>query len=200
MNEALFKIGYGLYVLSAHEGGKDNACIANTFIQVTSAEPFVCLITVNKQTLTHDMIKNTGKFNLSVLTENAPFDIYKRFGYQSGKKADKFSGIKSVARSKNGLLYLTENTNAFLSCTVTGAADYGTHTLFTAQLTESAVLSDAESVTYAYYQRHIKPKPAAAAKKGYRCVICNYIYEGEPLPPDYICPICKHGAADFVKL
>ena len=197
--EALFKIGYGLYVLSAQDGGKDNACISNTFLQVTSAEPFVCVITVNKQNLTHGMILNSKKFNLSVLTEKAPFEIYKRFGYQSGKNADKFAGLKGLSRSLNGLYCLTEYANAFLSCRVTNTADFGTHTMFIAELTESAVLSNDNGVTYAYYQQFVKPKPGAAKIQGYRCAVCNYFYEGETLPPDFICPICKHVVSDFVR-
>jgi flavin reductase (DIM6/NTAB) family NADH-FMN oxidoreductase RutF/rubredoxin len=198
--EALFKVGYGLYLLSAKENGRDNACIINTLLQVTSASPVVCVITVNKQNLTCEMIRNTKVFNLSVLTEKAPFELYKCFGYQTGRTADKFGEYGgSISRSKNGLIYLTDNANAFLSFNVTGTVDFGSHTMFTAEMTESEVLTDDESVTYCYYQRCVKPKPQKAKTSGYRCRICSYFYEGETLPPDYVCPICKHGAEDFVK-
>jgi flavin reductase (DIM6/NTAB) family NADH-FMN oxidoreductase RutF len=198
--EALFKIGYGLYLLSANEKGRDNACIVNTFLQVTSVSPFVCVITVNKQNLTCEMIRNTKTFNLSVLTEKTPFGLYQCFGYQSGKAVDKFGKYGGrISRSKNGLIYLVENANAFLSFNVTGTADFGSHTMFTAEMTEGEILTDDASVTYSFYQRNVKPKPQQAKKSGYRCKICNYFYEGEILPPDFVCPLCKHGVADFVK-
>ena len=146
------------------------------------------------------MIKNTKMFNLSVLTENAPFELYKCFGYQTGRKADKFGEYGGpISRSKNGLIYLTEIANAFFSFNVTGTVDFGSHTMFTAEMTESEVLADDESVTYSFYQRFVKPKPQKAKKPGYRCKICNYFYDGDILPQDYVCPICKHGAEDFVK-
>jgi flavin reductase (DIM6/NTAB) family NADH-FMN oxidoreductase RutF len=148
------------------------------------------------------MIMNTKKFNLSILTEDAPFALFKRFGFQSGANADKFEGFSDYSRSANGLVYINKHTNAYLSLNVTGTADYGSHTMFTAELTENVALSDEPSVSYDYYQKFIKPKPKAApegGKTGYRCAICGYFHEGETLSPDFICPICKHGVADFIK-
>lgn len=200
LQRALFKVGYGLYCLSVKDNDKDNACIINTFLQVTSTSPVVCVITVNKQNLTGEMILNTKQFNLSVLTEKAPFELYQRFGYQTGRNVNKFDGYESrTSRSKNGLIYLAENANAFFSFQVTGTADFGSHVMFTAEMTECGVLSDEESVTYRYYQRFVKPVPQSAKKSGYRCKICDYFYEEDVLPPDFVCPICKHGAENFVK-
>ena len=198
-NKTLYKLGYGLYVLTAHAGGRDNGCIVNTVLQVTSS-PLVGVIAVNKQNYTHDMILRSKKCNVSVLTTETPFDVFKHFGFQSGAKVDKFSDYANVARSENGILYLTQNTNAYLSFDVSDTIDFGTHTMFRANITGGEALDEAESVTYAYYQKHIKPRPAPAQKTGWRCTICNYIYEGDPLPADFICPICKHGAVDFVKI
>ena len=197
--DALFKIGYGLYVLTANEGEKDNGCIINTVMQVTS-NPLQVEIAVNKQNYTHDIIKNTKKFNISILTENSKFDVFKRFGYQSGKNTDKFANFYDTKRSPNGLLYITKDTNAFMSAYVKQEVDLGTHTLFIGQLVASEVLSDEPTVSYDYYQKNIKPKPENVKKSGWRCKICGYIYEGDPLPEDFICPLCKHGAADFEKI
>ncbi len=199
-NKALFKIGYGLYVLTAKEGEKDNGCIVNTVMQVTSGSPCLAVCAVNKRNYTHDMIINGGTFNLSVLTEAAPFGVYERFGFHSGRDTDKLAGFSGVARSENGLLYLTDFANAALSLRVTGTADFSTHTLFTAEITDAKLLSDAPSVTYDFYQRNVKPKPEEKKVKGWRCEICGYVYEGEELPPDFICPLCKHGVGDFVKI
>lgn len=198
--EALFKIGYGLYALSAKHNNKDNASIVNSFMQITSAEPFMCVLAVNKQSLTHDMIKESKEFNLSCLTTKAPFELYKQLGFQSGRNTDKISGLSGISRSKNGLIYLTQNTNAFLSFNVTDITNFNSHTLFTAQPLESEVLSNAESVTYNYYHQFIKPKPETSKARGYRCKICNFVSEEDVLPPDYECPICYHGVADFVKI
>ena len=196
---ALFNIGYGLYVLTANDGEKDNGCIINTVMQVTS-NPLQIGIAVNKQNYTAGMIQKTKKFNLSILTEASSFEIFKRFGFQSGKTADKFAGFPDVNRSPNGLLYVTQNTNAFMSAYVKQEIDLGTHILFIAQLVASEILSEKPTVTYTYYQRNIKPKPQETKKSGWRCKICGYVYEGEVLPPDYICPLCKHGAEDFEKI
>ena len=200
-NSALFKIGYGLYVLSAKEGEKDNGCIVNTMMQVTQ-NPLVVVLGVNKLNYTHDMIKDTGKFNVTALAESAPFDLFKQFGFQSGREADKFDGVDYAQRSENGLLYLDKYATAFYSCDVLETMDFGTHTLFKAEVKDAKVLSGEESITYSYYQSHTKPKPQAVkyTKTVWRCKICGYIYEGEELPPDFICPICKHGAADFEKI
>ncbi|MCU6762837.1 Anaerobic nitric oxide reductase flavorubredoxin [uncultured Roseburia sp.] len=198
---ALFKLSYGLFVLSAKDGEKDNGCIINTVTQLTDT-PKRLTIAVNKQNLTHDMILKTGMFNVSVLTEDVPFKVFQHFGFQSGREADKFDGSIKAVRSRNGVVYLPDYTNAFISGKVIDALDYGTHTLFVAEITEACILSQEPSVTYAYYFEHIKPKPQPAEenKKGFVCKICGYVYEGETLPADFICPLCKHGAEDFEPL
>ena len=191
-------ISYGLYVVTAEEY-KDNGCITNTACQVTTT-PNRITLAVNKTNLTHDMIAHTGKFNVSILSEEAPFAYFTRFGFQSGRRADKFDGFEEVARSENGLYYLTKGTNAFVSAQVCQSIDLGTHTLFIADVTESAVLSDVPSMTYAYYHANVKPRAAKPKKTVWRCRICGYEYEGEELPADFVCPWCKHGAADFEKI
>ena len=196
---ALFKIGYGLYVLTAREGEKDNGCIVNSVMQVTS-EPLQVAVCVNKNNYTCEMIQRTRKFNISVLTESADFEIFKRFGYQCGKEVNKFANFYDIKRSPNEVLYITKNTNAFMSAFVQQEVDLGTHIMFIAQLVAAEILSDEATVTYDFYQKNIKPKPNATEKKGWRCKICGYIYEGENLPKDFICPICKHGAIDFEKI
>ena len=200
-NQAMFALSYGLFVLSAREGERDNACIINTAAQVTDT-PKRISITVNKQNLTHDMILKTGVFNLSVLSQDASFAQFQQYGFRSGRDtADKFDGAEPV-RTANGLRYEPAGTNAVLSGKVIQTLDCGTHTLFLAEVTEARVLSDVPSATYAYYFEHIKPKPQPAAEKktGFVCKICGYVYEGETLPEDYICPLCKHGAEDFEPL
>ncbi len=198
---AMFRFSYGLYILSAREGEKDNACIINTACQLTDT-PKRITIAVNKKNYTHDMILRTGVFNLSVLDQNVPFSEFKRFGFCSGRDTDKFAGCGDALRSENGLRYLPQFSNALISGRVISTVDGGTHTLFLAEVTEARVLSDVPSVTYQYYFDHIKPKPAPTAEKktGWVCKICGYIYEGEELPPDFVCPLCKHGAEDFEKL
>ena len=196
--KALSKIGYGLYVLTANDE-KDNGCIINTVMQVTS-NPLQIAIAVNKRNYTTAMIQKTRKFNISVLSEKADFNIYKHFGYQSGKEVNKFENFSDTKRSPNGVLYITSGTNAYMSAYVQQEIDLGTHFLFIGQLVASENLSDDKSATYEYYQNNVKPKPETNNKKGWRCKICGYIYEGEELPADYICPICKHGAVDFEKL
>ena len=197
---AFFKLSYGLFVLTAREGEKDNGCIINT-TQLLTDTPKRITIAVNKQNLTHDMILRTGVFNVSVLTEKVPFKVFQHFGFQSGRDTDKFAGWEGP-RSANGLCYLPEYTNALLSGRVISTADYGTHTLFVAEVTEARILSEEPSVTYSYYFQHIKPKPQPQAeqKKGFVCKICGYVYEGDTLPEDFVCPLCKHGAADFEPL
>lgn len=197
-NAAMFKLSYGLYVLSAKDGAKDNGCIINTAAQVTTT-PNRITIAVNKQNYTHDMIKATGIFNVSMLDETVPFDVFKTFGFQSGRDADKFQEV-AFERSANGIAYVKDHTAAFISGKVVSEVDLGTHTLFLADVTDGEMLSGKEAVTYSYYQSNIKPKPEAVKKTGYRCKICGYVYEGEPLPEDFICPICKHGAIDFEKI
>jgi len=200
---AMFKFSYGLFVLTAKDGAKDNGCIINTAMQITST-PLRISMTVSKSNFTHDMILKTGLFNISVLDTSVPFEIFKQFGFQSGRDTDKFANTSNdkKKRSQNGILYIPENTNCVISGKVINSYDYDTHTIFTADVTESAILSKEPSVTYQYYFDNIKPKPEPVkeSKKGFICKICGHIYEGDTLPADYICPICKHGAADFEPL
>ena len=197
--KALFKIGYGLYVLTANDGIKDNGCIINTVMQVTS-NPCQIGVAVNKLNYTNKMIQTNKKFNVSVLSENVKFDVFKHFGFQSGASVNKFENYTDMKRSPNGLYYITKDTNAYMSAYVKQEIDLGSHTLFIAQLVGAETLSDAPTVTYDYYQKNIKPKPQETKKSGWRCKICGYVYEGEELPPDFICPWCKHGAEDFEKI
>ncbi len=195
-NNSIFKISYGLFVLSAKEGDKDNGCIINTVQQVTQ-EPLKITVAINKDNFTHDMIKRTGEFNVSVLTEDVPFEIFERFGFESGRDTNKLDGFSSVSRTENGIFYLTEYVNAVISGKVIEEVDCGTHTLFVAEVCAGMVVSKEPSVTYQYYFDHIKPKPQ---KKGYVCKICGYVYEGSELPDDFVCPWCKHGAVDFEEI
>ena len=198
---AMFKLSYGLFILTAKDGAKDNGCIINTASQVT-AQPNRITIAVNKNNYTHDMIKKTGVFNISVLSQDATFDAFKHFGFQSGADTDKFAGYEDVQRSANGLYYVTKGVNALISGRVTEMKEFETHTLFIADVTECRVLSDEPSVTYAYYFEHIKPKPQPTQEKRtvWVCKICGYEYEGEEIPEDFICPLCKHPASDFEKV
>ncbi len=196
--KAMFTLSYGLFVLTAKEGDKDNGCIVNTVIQVTTT-PNRIIAVVNKANYTHDMIMNTKEFNVSVLTTSTPFDVFKRFGFASGKDTDKFAGFDEP-RSANGIKYIPQYANAFMSGKVIETIDVGTHTIFIADVTEAKVLSEEKSVTYEYYFANIKPKPQPEKKKGYVCKICGYVYEGEELPEDFVCPWCKHGAVDFEPL
>jgi len=198
-NKALFNIGYGLYVLTARDGAKDNGCIINTVMQVTS-NPVLLAIGVNKQNYTHDMIIKSKEFNISVLTTNTPFKVFEHFGFQSGRKVNKFENCEVELRSENGILYLPKFINSYLCCKVIETIDFGTHSMFKAEVIDAKTISDEDTVTYTYYQKNIKPKPQPTQKTGWRCNICGYIYEGETLPPDFICPICKHGAVDFTKI
>lgn len=200
-SNTMFKLSYGLFVLTAREGDKDNGCIINTTTQLT-VSPNRIAIAVNKANATHDMILNTGVFNVSILSQDAPFTLFQHFGFQSGRNVDKFAGYEGAVRSANGLMYLTGAVNGMISAKVVDTTDYGSHTLFVAEVTEARILSDVPSVTYQYYFDHIKPKPQPTDEKkvGYVCKICGYVYEGEVLPPDFICPLCKHGAEDFEKL
>ena len=201
---AMYKLTYGLFVLTAKEGEKDNGCIINTAGQVTS-EPNRISIAVNKANYTHGMVERTGRFNISMISEAADFALFQRFGFQSGRDTDKFAGFESsVKRSENGLLYVTAGTNAFISAKVEQMLDLGSHTLFIAAVEDMDVLADVPSTTYDYYQKNIKPKPEEKKEKTgktiWRCTICGYEYEGEELPADFICPICKHPASDFEKV
>ncbi|MCI8316484.1 MAG: flavin reductase [Lachnospiraceae bacterium] len=197
--KAMYNLTYGLFILTAKEGDKDNGCIVNTVSQVTT-EPNRIVVAVNKKNYTHDMIVRTGIFNVSILTEKSKFETYQHWGFQSGAEVDKTIAI-SFARSENGVIYIAEETNAYLSAKVVSATDLGTHTLFLADVTGGEVLSQDSSVTYSYYQSNIKKAPAAASKKkGFVCTVCGYIYEGEELPADFVCPWCKHPASDFKRL
>jgi len=197
---AMFKLSYGLFVLSAKEGEKDNGCIVNTVTQITES-PLRISVTVNKANFTREMILNTGEFNVSILTENTPFRIFENFGFHSGRDTDKFASFTNEMRAANGIRYLSEHTNAIICAKVTESLDYETHTLFIADVTQAFVITSEPSLTYQYYFDHIKPKPQVPkeGKKGFVCKICGYVFEGENLPDDFICPLCKHGAKDFER-
>ena len=194
-SKALFNIGYGLYVVTSNDGKKDNGLIVNTVAQVAS-NPNKIAVTINKQNYSHHVIKNTGKMNINCLTVDAPFSVFESFGFRSGRSVDKFAG-ETVLRSDNGLAILTRYINAYMSVEVEQYIDLGSHGMFICSIVESKVLSDAESMTYSYYHASVKPKPKTEGKKGYVCKICGYVYEGDPLPEDFVCPLCKHGAEDF---
>lgn len=202
--KAMYKLSYGLFVLTAKRGEKDNGCITNTAIQVTS-EPNRISIAVNKANYTHDMVLETWKFNVSIISEKADFDLFKHFGFQSGRDVDKFADFTDCARAENGIFYITKGTNAVISAEVEQSIDLGSHTLFIAKVTDLMVLDAASSATYEYYQNNIKPKPQAVGTTPtgqtiWRCRICGYEYVGEELPEDFICPLCKHPASDFEKV
>lgn len=192
---ALFKIGYGLYVVTCHDGKRDNGLIVNTVAQVTST-PNRIAVTINKQNYSHHVIKQTGIMNVNCLSVETPFKIFENFGFQSGRSVDKFSEMVPL-HSDNGLAFLPKYINSFMSLKVEQYLDLDTHGMFICSVTEARVLSDKETVTYSYYQSNIKPKPETAGKKGFVCKVCGYVYEGDELPEDFICPLCKHGAADF---
>ncbi len=192
---ALFKIGYGLYVVTSHDGKKDNGLIVNTVTQVTNT-PNRIAVTINKENYSHHVIKQTGKMNINCLTVEAPFAVFEKFGFQSGRNVDKFADCEPL-RSDNGLIFLPRHINAFLSLKVEQYVDLDTHGMFICSVSEARVLSDRETMTYTYYQDHVKPKPQTDGKKGFVCKVCGYVYEGDELPEDFICPLCKHGAADF---
>ena len=202
--KVLNRLSYGLFVLTASQDGKDNGCIINTAAQVAS-DPLTISVAVNKANLTCDMIKETKKFTISILSEDAKFDTFKRFGFQSGHDVDKFDGFSACKRAQNGTMIVTEGTNAYISVDVTMYLDLGSHLLFIGTPTEGELLSDVPSATYSYYHSNIKPKPqkvgvAPDGQTVWRCVICGYEYVGEELPEDFICPICKHPASDFEKV
>ena len=197
--KALFKLSYGLFLLTAREGEKDNGCIVNTVMQVAN-DPVHISVSVIKKNLTCEMIQRTGVFSVSVLTEDTPFSVFQRFGMQSGRDADKFADYPGAVRGENGLFYDTA-ANAVLMAKVEQSFDLGSHMLFIATLAEARTLSDLPSCTYAYYQSDIKPKPAKPAedgKKRWVCAVCGYVYEGDEVPDDYECPLCHHGKEDFV--
>ena len=196
--KALFKIGYGLYVVTVSDGTKDNGLIVNTVMQLTS-DPCRVAVAVSKSNYSHDVIKNTGKMNVNCLTEAAPFKVFEVFGFQSGKDVNKFADC-DPKRSANGLVVLPRYINSYLSLAVEQYVDLGTHGMFICAVTESEVISDEASMTYAYYHANVKPKPAAKQKKGYVCKICGYVYEGEELPEGFVCPWCKHGTEAFEEI
>ena len=199
--KVMYALSYGLFVLTARQDGRDNGCVVNTVQQVTTTPNRIC-VAVNKANLTHDMVLATGVFNVSILTTDVPMEIFQHFGFQSGKNVDKFDNFYDYNYTDNGVAFLTRYASGVISAKVVQSIDLGTHTMFIADVTDLKALYEQESVTYAYYQANIKPKPApkAAGKKGWRCRICGYVYEGDPLPADFVCPICKHGASDFEPL
>lgn len=192
---ALFKIGYGLYVVTSNDGKQDNGLIVNTVTQV-SDQPHRVAVNINKQNYSHHVIKQTGKLNVNCLSVDAPFEIFERFGFQSGRAVNKFEGFEPL-HSDNGLAFLPRYINAFMSLEVEQYVDLGSHGMFICKVSEARVISDKETMTYTYYQNHVKPKPETEGKKGFVCKICGFVYEGDTLPDDYICPLCKHGVADF---
>ena len=195
---ALFNIGYGLYVVTSNDGKKDNGLIVNTVTQVTNT-PNRIAVTINKENYSHHVIKQTGKMNINCLSTDAPFAVFEKFGFVSGRNTDKFEGCTPL-RSDNGLIFLPRHINSFLSLEVEQYIDLDTHGMFICKVTEARVISDKETMTYTYYQENVKPKPQTEGKKGYVCKICGYVYEGENLPDDFICPLCKHGVADFEEI
>lgn len=203
-SKVLFNVQYGLFVLSSKSDTKDSACIINTVTQVT-ANPERISIAVNKLNYTHDLIEQSRKFTVSIISEAADFELFKHFGFQSGKNVDKFADFKNVQRTVNGTLAITEGTNSFISGDVIQQIDVGTHSIFIADVVDMQKFNDTPSTTYNYYQKHIKPKPAPVGKTAegktiWRCMICGYEYVGDELPADFICPICKHPASDFEKV
>ena len=204
-SKALLNIGYGLYVLTTRHNGIDNGCIVNTVTQVTS-NPLQIAVTVNKANYTHELITNSCVFNVSMLTTETPMKVFEHFGFQSGRGVNKFAGCESEHRAVNQVLFIPKYTNSYLACRVNKSIDFGTHTMFIADVLDAQVLSDKPSVTYDYYQNHIKPKPQVPqekpkdGKRRWECKVCGYVYEGDFLPDDFECPLCKHGVEDFEEI
>jgi len=194
--KALFSIGYGLYVVTSNDGVKDNGLIVNTVSQLTD-NPFRVMVSINKNNYSHDVIKKTGIMNVNCLNTEAPFKVFEQFGFQSGRNTDKFKNEKEILRSDNGLIFLSRYINAFFSLKVEDYKDLGTHGMFFCSITEARVLNNIETMSYTYYQKNVKPKPETQGKKGFVCKVCGYVYEGDELPEDFVCPLCKHGASDF---
>ena len=194
-NAALFKLGYGLYVVTTNDGEKDNGCILNSVMQVTST-PNRVAVAINKQNYTHDIVMKTNKLNINCIAESAPFSLFQNFGFRSGRDTDKLSDV-AFERSNNGLAVLKDNINAYMSLWVESTVDLDTHTLFICFVTQMDEISEERTMTYTYYQDNVKPKPQPQKKKGYVCKICGYVHEGDELPADFICPLCKHPASDF---
>ncbi len=197
--KALFSIGYGLYVVTSNDGKKDNGLIVNTVVQLTD-NPFRVMVSINKDNYSHHIIKQTGIMNVNCLNTEAPFKVFEQFGFQSGRNTDKFKNEKEILRSGNGLIFLPHYINAFFSLKVEDYKDLGTHGMFICSVTEARVINNVETMTYTYYQKNVKPKPEAQGRKGFVCKVCGYVYEGDTLPDDFICPLCKHGANDFEPL
>ena len=200
-SKAFFQLSYGLFVASAKSGPKMNGCIINTVTQVTD-NPKQVTIAINKQNLTCELAQKSGMISISVLSETAPFSLFQHFGFQSGREIDKFVGIPFQMTGQE-LPYLTEHTTAYFDCKIIQSYDLGTHMLFIALVVDADVISSEKAMTYSYYHEFVKPKPSAdtaSPKKGWRCTVCGYVYEGEELPPDFICPWCKHGIEDFEKI
>lgn len=195
---ALFRIGYGLYVVTSNDGKKDNGLIVNTVIQLTD-QPNRVAVNINKENYSHHVIKQTGVMNVNCLSVEAPFQVFENFGFQSGRQVDKFAGWETP-RSENGLVILPKYINAFMSLKVEQYVDLGTHGMFICSVAEARVINKKDTMTYTYYQENVKPKPQTEGKKGFVCTVCGYIYEGDVLPDDFICPLCKHGVADFVPI
>ena len=196
---ALFRIGYGLYVVTTHDGKKDTGCIVNSVGQVAD-NPLRISVCINKANYTHDVVSKVGVLNVNCLSVEAPFDVFRHFGFQSGRNVDKFADCADTApRSANGLIYLPQYINAFMSLKVVNTVDLGSHTMFLCEVTEAKAVSKLDTMTYTYYQQNVKPKPQEK-KKGWVCKVCGYVYEGEELPEDYICPTCKHDASNFEKV
>ncbi len=203
-NKAMYKLSYGLFVLTTEYEGKVNGCITNTAIQVAN-DPTRISVAVNKANLTQELIAASKKFNISILGTDADFELFKHFGFQSGRDVDKFADFTDCALASNGLPYITRGTNAYMCCDVVESHDLGSHTLFVGTISDMEVLANTESCTYTYYQNNIKPKPqkVGETKEGkvvWRCTICGYEYEGDPIPEDFICPLCKHPASDFERV
>ncbi|MBO4381025.1 MAG: flavin reductase, partial [Clostridia bacterium] len=198
-DKALFNIGYGLYVVTSNDGEKDNGLIVNVVTQVTNT-PSRVAVTINKQNYSHHVIKQTGVMNVNCLSIEAPFSVFECFGFRSGRNVDKFEGQDDIIHSANGLAVLPRYINSYMSLKVDEYLDLGTHGMFICSVTEARVINNVETMTYTYYQKNVKPKPQTEGKKGYVCKVCGYVYEGDELPEDFICPLCKHGASDFEKL
>lgn len=196
--KALFQISYGLYIAASKFDKKMNGCIVNTVMQITD-NPKQLAVAINKENMTCDIVQKSRMISLSVLSETAPFSLFEHFGFQSGRKVDKFVNYP-FALTKQELPYLTSHTTAFIDCKVTNITDLGTHLLFIATVNDCEIISDEKAMTYSFYHEFVKPKPDSASAKGWRCTVCGYIYEGEELPPDFICPWCKHGVEDFEKI
>ena len=197
--KALFSIGYGLYVVTSNDGKKDNGLIVNTVVQLTD-NPFRVMVSINKDNYSHHVIKQTGIMNVNCLNIETPFKIFQQFGFQSGRNIDKFKNEKEVLRSDNGLVFLSRYINAFFSLKVEDYKDLGTHGMFICSVSEARVINNVDTMTYTYYQNNVKPKADTKGKKGFVCKVCGYVYEGDVLPDDFVCPLCKHGAADFEEI